>query len=86
MNVKEQEKRHNEKNRTTNGEDIKEIKVEVEEVKEVKKQAISKSYTLKALGKNIDKLEKVELITKEEAETLRGIKSKAIMKYMETAF
>lgn len=52
--------------------------IEVKEVKEVKKQKVSISYTLKALTNNIQKLEQEKIITKEDAETIKKIHEKAI--------
>ncbi len=51
-----------------------------------KKQKTSKSYTLKSLGSNIDKLLEMKLINEAEADTMNGIKSNAINKYIQTEF
>lgn len=53
---------------------------------EKKKQAPSKSYTLKSFGENNRKLLELKLITKEDFEKLEEIKGKAVQTYMQTEF
>lgn len=60
--------------------------VEVAEVKEKKKQAISKSYTLKSNAANIKKLLETKLITEDEAAIMKDIQRNALEKYMEGEF
>lgn len=48
-----------------------------------KKQKASESYTITSLGENITKLEDMELISKEDADTLKNIHAKIAIKWME---
>lgn len=51
-----------------------------------KKQAPSKSYTLKSFGENNRKLLELKLITKEDFTILEEVKQKAVETYMKTEF
>ncbi len=61
--------------------------IEVEKVKGmemvVKKQKVSKSYTLKAVKGNIDKIKEMKLITEEERKIMDEIRKKAIERWMD---
>lgn len=47
-----------------------------------KKQQVSATYTLRAIGINAKKLEKLELITKEQVIIIQEIQKKAVEKYV----
>lgn len=80
VKAKKQEAKHNEKHRTTNGEDIKLVQVEGVEVK--KEPKISVSYTLKACKNNNAKLLKGKVITEEQFNTLEEIRVEATKKFI----
>ncbi len=87
--AKAQEARNEEKNRTTNGEEIKEIKATEEVVTEEKPkrtQAVSISYTLKAFSNNIEKLSEAGMITEEERLKAMQVKDAAVSKYIKDKF
>lgn len=50
------------------------------------KQAASKTYTLKSLKANIEKLKNMNLITEKEEDDLNKIRQNAIAKYMKEEF
>lgn len=52
------------------------------QAKEVKKQAVSKSYTLKALKKNVEKLVECGLLEKEDGIKMLEYREKALKKWM----
>lgn len=56
------------------------------EEKAKRKQGISKSYTLKAIKGNIEKLRETELISKEEETIMRKIAKKATEKYIKQEY
>ncbi len=77
------------KEEAINGGEVKEwSEIIGEEVKEEKKkkQAISKSYTLKQMKNNTDKLRKTNLITEEEEKLLIEIQKRAVQKYITEDF
>lgn len=51
-----------------------------------KKQAISKSYTVKAFTENIKKLKEVKLISKEDETVIEEIKDRVIKNYINNEF
>ena len=53
-----------------------------ESTKKGRKQSVSISYTMRAMGENVKKLEELKLITEEEAETVRGVMRKAVDKWI----
>lgn len=65
----------------TNNENVEETQG-VETTTEGKKQKVSVSYTLRAAGENVKKLQELELITKEEADGVRELLKTALMKHV----
>ncbi len=87
--AKAQEEKDAKKNRDTNGKDVKEVKGKedgeaLEPTK--KKQAVSISYTLKALKNNIQKLRKADMIDEIDEMEMIKIYSRAVSKYIEDKF
>lgn len=84
-NKKNKIRKYKNKEVSLNMQNIEKVENNVKDVKP-KKQAPSKSYTLKSLAENIVKLKTMELITKEDAEIMEKIKNKAVQKYMADQF
>lgn len=61
-------------------------KIDVKNAKEVKKQKVSISYTLKSFSNNITKLEDEKIITKEEGTVLKEIRDKAVKHWIGLEF
>ncbi len=65
---------------------VEEVEVVGAEEVVVKKQKVSVTYTLKAFRKNIEKLNEMGLIDKEEVKMLDKIREKIIRKWTENEF
>ena len=82
-----QETRHNNKNRDTNGNDVKEIKTnDTEKVTGKKEQKISVSYTVKSFANNINKMVEAKMVTEEEQKQLKELHKSITQRWLNQGF